>query len=52
MSDTLETTSPAEIRQYEEKKIIIWGTFRPYLQYLYKPFAIKTSIAGENASIN
>ena len=37
MSDTLEAASPAEIRQYEEKEKFEWGTFLPYLQYLYKP---------------
>ena len=37
MSDTLEAASPAEIRQYEEKEEVIWGTLLPYLRYLYKP---------------
>ena len=42
MSDTLEAASPAEIRQYEEKEGLVWGTFLPYLQYLYKPSNIIT----------
>ena len=37
MSDMLEAASPADIRQYEEKEGLVWGTFLPYLQYLYKP---------------
>ena len=41
MSDMLEAASPAEIRQYEEKEGLVWGTFLPYLQYLYKPSNLK-----------
>ena len=40
MSDMLEATSPAEIRQYEEKLGVVWCTFLPHLRYLYKPSAI------------
>ena len=42
MSDTLEAASPAEIRRYEEKEKFEWGTFLPYLQYLYKPSRVET----------
>ena len=41
MSDMLEATSPAEIRQYEEKVEIVWCTFLPYLRCLYKPSAVE-----------
>jgi hypothetical protein len=41
MSDMLEAVSPAEIYLYEEKEELVWGTFLPYLQYLYKPSPIK-----------
>ena len=37
MSEMLETTSLADIRLYEKKMVTVWGTFLPYLQYLYKP---------------
>ena len=37
MSDMLETASIADIREYEKKMATLWGTFLPYLQYLYKP---------------
>jgi hypothetical protein len=37
----LEAASPAEIRQYEEKEGLVWGTFLPYLQYLYKSSNLK-----------
>ena len=48
MSDMLETASPAEIRQYEEKEGLVWGTFLPYLQYLYKP-SICINITAEDS---
>ena len=47
MSDMLESASPAEIREYEEKEELVWGTFLPYLQYLYKPSPIKDSITED-----
>lgn len=31
----LETASPAEISRYEEKEGLVWGTFLPYLRFLY-----------------
>ena len=34
MSDMLEATSPAEIRQYDS---LLWSTFLPFWRYLYKP---------------
>jgi hypothetical protein len=37
MSELLETVPPAEIRRYEEKVTMAWGTFLPFLQFLYKP---------------
>ena len=37
MSAMLETASPAEIRRYEEKMGLVWGTFLPYMRFLYKP---------------
>ena len=37
MSELIETVPPAEIRQYEEKVTMVWGTFLPYMQFLYKP---------------
>ena len=37
MSAMLETVSPTEISQYEEKEDYLWGTFLPYMQFLYKP---------------
>ena len=45
MSDVLEAASPAEMRQYEEKEEFIWGTFLPYLLYLYKPLNLKHDTA-------
>ncbi len=41
----LEAASPAEIRQHDK---VLWGTFLPYLRYLYKPSAIE-SVTAENA---
>ena len=46
MSDVLEAATPAEIRLYEEKAELVWGTFLPYLRYLYKPSTTKIS-AGD-----
>ena len=43
LSDILETASPAEIRQHDK---ILWGTFLPYLRYLYKPSVIIESVAA------
>ena len=37
MSELLETVPPAEIRRYEEKVTLAWGTFLPFVQFLYKP---------------
>jgi hypothetical protein len=49
MSDTLEAASPTEIRQYEEKVMIVWPTVLPYFQYLYKPSTINpTSDDGDS----
>jgi hypothetical protein len=47
MSDTLEAALPAKIRQYEEREKFEWGTFLPYLKYLYEP-KVKT-IMAENS---
>ena len=33
----LETVPLTETRLYEKKMATLWGTFLPYLQYLYKP---------------
>ena len=43
----LESASPAEIRQYEEEEGLDWGTFQPYLRYLYESSTIK-NITAEN----
>ena len=48
MSDVLEAASPADIRLYEESVGLVWGTFLPYLRYLYNPLTIKYSIAEED----
>ena len=40
MSTMLEATSPAEISQYEEKEGLVWGTFLPYLRFLYNPTTV------------
>ena len=48
MSDMLEAASPAEIRLYEEKEGLVWGTFLPYLRYLYKPSNLK-NVTAENS---
>ena len=37
ISDMLENIPPAVIRQYEDKKTLVWGTFIPFMQLLYKP---------------
>ena len=37
MSDLVETVQPAEIRQYEVKIRMVWRTFLPFMQLLYKP---------------
>ena len=37
MSAMLEAASPAEIRVYEEKEGLVWGTFLPYIRFLYNP---------------
>ena len=50
MSDTLEAASPAEIRQYEEKEKFEWGTFLPYLQYLYKPTVNIEAVGVEHSN--
>ena len=46
MSDVLEAASPAEIRLHDK---ILWGTFLPYLRYLYKPLTIIESVTAETA---
>ena len=54
MSDVLEAASPAELCQYEEKESFLWGTFLPYMRYLYEPSSIKNFTAeneGENIRI-
>ena len=43
--DILGDASPAEIRKYEEETGLDWGTFLPYLQYLYKPIV---NVTAEN----
>ena len=50
MSDMLEAASPAEIRQYEDKEGFEWGTFLPYLQYLYKPSTAK-NVGAEDSDM-
>ena len=48
----LKSASPAEIRQYEEKeRDLVWGTFLPYLQYLYKPSPIKDSTTEDKGNL-
>lgn len=37
MSYAVEFTDPVLLREYEEKEGLIWGTFIPYLGYLYTP---------------
>ena len=37
MSNLLETVPPADLRRYEEKVRVVWGTFLPFVQFLYKP---------------
>ena len=49
MSNVLETASSAEIRQYEEEEEFTWGTFLPYLRYLYKPSNLK-NVATEDSA--
>ena len=49
MSGVLESASPAEIRQYEEGAQLVWGTFLPYLRYLYTPSTTKNS-AGDSGT--
>ena len=46
MSDVLEAASPAEIRQYDSA---VWGTFLPYLRYLYKP-SLRSAVAEYSES--
>ena len=46
LSNMLEVASPAEIRLYDK---ILWGTFMPYLRYLYKPSTIIESVTSETA---
>ena len=31
------TTDPRDIRKYEIQEGLVWGTFLPYMQYLYDP---------------
>ena len=40
MSTMLAAASPAEISRYEEKEGLVWGTFLPYMQFLYNPLTI------------
>ena len=51
-SDMPEASSPAEIRLYEEKEELVWGTFLPYLQYLYKPFPINDSKIEDDSEVH
>ena len=37
MSAVLAAASPAEISRYEEKEGLVWGTFLPYMRFLYTP---------------
>ena len=36
----LAAASPAEISRYEEKEGLVWGTFLPYLRFLYNPSTV------------
>ena len=50
MSNTLEAATPAEIRKYEETLGLAWGTFLPYLQYIYKPLTVEEITAAAEHS--
>jgi hypothetical protein len=41
MSSLLETVPPADLRRYEEKVRVVWGTFLPFIQFLYQPVTKK-----------
>ena len=41
MSSFVETVSPADLRCYEEKVRVVWGTFLPFVQFLYEPATTK-----------
>ena len=41
MSSLLETVPPADLRHYEEKMKAVWGTFLPFIQFLYEPATMK-----------
>ena len=52
MSDMLEAASPADMCLYETKIGIIWDTFLPYLQYLYKPSNVIDDTGGIKTNLH
>ena len=40
MSAVLTAASPAKISRYEEKEGLEWGTFLPYMKFLYTPTTV------------
>ena len=52
MSDLLETVPPADIRCYEEKVTMAWGTFLPYMHFLYKPATSTDQDTKEKSEFN
>ena len=44
MSELLETVPPVEVRHYEEKVTMAWGTFLPFMQFLYKPLTKEENV--------
>ena len=52
MSNLLETVPPADLRRYEEKVRVVWGTFLPFMQFLYKPVISIDRDTKERSEIN
>ena len=52
MSNFLETVPPADLRQYEEKVRVVWGTFLPFIQFLYKPAIERYTDLSRNLHIH
>ena len=52
MSELLETVPPAEIRHYEEKVTMVWGTFLPFMQFLYKPLKHVDNDTKKNSELS
>lgn len=50
MSTVLGAASPAELSRYEEKEGLVWGTFLPYMRFLYNPRTVFDNPANNRSN--